>query len=67
MRIFNTDRPKVTVERLKKSVFERFLSIVSILLFVGSVVFLFVMLSELPGQVPAHFGITGEVTRHGSK
>ncbi|KHF38200.1 hypothetical protein LQ50_22585 [Halalkalibacter okhensis] len=65
--MFNSNRPKITLERLKKSAFERFLSIISIFLFVGSVVFLVVMWSELPGQVPAHFGITGEVTRSGSK
>ncbi|QGG47705.1 DUF1648 domain-containing protein [Heliorestis convoluta] len=67
MRTFNSDRPKITLKKIKKSVFERFLSIISILLFIGSVVFLIVMWSKLPVQVPAHFGITGEITRHGSK
>ncbi|MDQ0257737.1 putative membrane protein [Evansella vedderi] len=67
MGIFNSDRPKISLEKLKKSMFERFLSIISILIFVGSVVFLVVMWSYLPAQVPAHYGATGEVTRHGAK
>ncbi|WP_245741861.1 DUF1648 domain-containing protein [Anaerobacillus arseniciselenatis] len=67
MGIFNSDRPKISIKKLKKSVFEQLLSIVSILLFIGSVVFLVVMWSELPVQVPGHFGITGEVTRYGSR
>lgn len=64
---FNTNRPIIPLEKLKKSVFEQFLSIISILLFIGSVIFLIVMWDKLPANVPAHFGITGEVTRHGSK
>ncbi|MBU9723693.1 MULTISPECIES: DUF1648 domain-containing protein [Bacillaceae] len=66
MGIFNSNRPKIPLEELEKSAFERFLSIISILIFLGSVVFLVVIWSNLPDQVPAHFGATGEVNRHGS-
>ncbi|GAE26688.1 hypothetical protein JCM9140_2775 [Halalkalibacter wakoensis JCM 9140] len=67
MSIFHSNRPKITLEKLKKSGFERFLSVISILIFIGSCIFLVVMWDTLPDQVPAHFGITGEVNRFGSK
>ncbi|MDG5788573.1 DUF1648 domain-containing protein [Evansella sp. AB-P1] len=67
MGMFNSNRPKIPLEKLQKSTMVRFLDITSILVFVGSVIFVVIMWSNVPDQVPAHFGFSGEVTRFGSK
>ncbi|PYZ96689.1 hypothetical protein CR205_13400 [Alteribacter lacisalsi] len=67
MSIFHSDRPVIPIESLEKSAWERFFSIISVLIFLGSIVFLVMIWGNLPGQVPAHFDAGGEVTRLGSK
>lgn len=67
MGLFETNRPKVDLKKLEKTTFQRFLSIASLLFFIGSVIFLIVIWGELPDKVPAHYGFSGEVTRYGGK
>lgn len=61
------NRPVIDLDKLERSAFERFLSIVSILLFAGSIVFSLVIWKHLPDKVPVHYGFSGEVNRWGSK
>ena len=53
--------------RIKNSVFDIVLNVVSVLLLIGVVVYLVVRWGSIPEQVPGHFGASGEVTRWDSK
>lgn len=67
MQTFHSNRPKIDIEKLEKSMFERFFSFLSILIFIGCIIFLLFMWKEIPDKVPAHYGLSGEVDRWGSK
>ncbi|ADU32235.1 DUF1648 domain-containing protein [Evansella cellulosilytica] len=63
----NAKRPKIPLEKLEKSTFERVISFLSMLIFLGSLAFLALVWGDIPDRVPAHFNFSGEVTRHGSQ
>ncbi|AOV09044.1 DUF1648 domain-containing protein [Sporosarcina ureilytica] len=58
------DRPKL---KLKLTPLELVLNVITIILFVGSLVYLFVSWTTLPNEVPAHYNSLGEVDRWGHK
>lgn len=57
-------QPKIDIPG---TVFERFLNVVSVLVFLAMLVFLFVQYGRLPDQVPGHYNGAGQVDRWGGK
>lgn len=62
--MFETYRPKLN---LPKSKAEKIADIIGITSLVIALVYLAINWSSLPAEIPAHFGINGEVDRWGSK
>lgn len=58
------ERPKL---KLKMTLFEKVLNGITIILFLGSLLYLFINWAALPAEVPAHYNAIGEVDRWGSK
>ena len=59
-----TDRPKLT---LKITLLELILNSATLVIFIGSLIYLILVWTTLPGEVPAHYNGVGEVDRWGSK
>jgi len=53
--------------RIKNSILDIILNIACIVLLLGIVIYLLVMWSSIPDQVPGHFNASGEVTRWDNK
>lgn len=53
--------------KIKRNALDIIETIVSLLCLIGVVVYLMVMWSRIPNQIPAHFNAAGEVNRWGSK
>ncbi|MBE3569561.1 MAG: DUF1648 domain-containing protein [Bacillales bacterium] len=53
--------------KLKKKPVENVLNIISLLVYIGSVIHLFMHWSSLPNRVPIHYNLVGEVDKWGSK
>lgn len=53
--------------KLKKTAFEITLNMLSLLLFIGSMVYLAVIWASLPDKVPTHFNLAGEANGWGHK
>ena len=53
--------------RIRNSIFDIILNIACIVLLLGVVIYLFLMWSSIPDQVPGHFNASGEVTRWDNK
>ena len=60
----NNNRPKIDIPKTK---IEWLLNIIGYIALTSMVVLLLMNWSNLPDEVPAHFGATGEVDRWGSK
>lgn len=58
------NRPKLHIPKTK---LEWLLDIIGYIALVSMVLFIAINWSKLPDEVPAHFGVTGEVDRWGSK
>lgn len=59
-----TKKPKLDIE---KPAIARVFDVLVAALFVAVLVYLLLQWSQLPGRIPAHFGVDGEVDRYGSK
>ncbi|WP_338750558.1 DUF1648 domain-containing protein [Bacillus sp. FJAT-52991] len=55
------------VLKIPQTILEKISTIVSLLLLMINVIYLFIQWGDLSNQVPIHFGITGEVDGWGSK
>ena len=53
--------------KLKKKPLENVLNIISLLVYIGSVIHLFMHWSSLPNRVPIHYNLVGEIDKWGSK
>ena len=53
--------------KLKYTKFQVALEIVGLLLMIGLIVFVCIRWNQLPGQIPGHYNVMGEVDRWGSK
>lgn len=62
--MWKENRPKLELE---DSLLERFLIYMTSGIYIVWVIFLVVNWPSIPAEVPAHFGIEGEITRWGSK
>ncbi|WP_282935299.1 DUF1648 domain-containing protein [Paenibacillus sp. RC67] len=58
------NRPVISIA---KTTLEKFHNIVSILVLLGTFVYLFSIFSELPEKIPSHFNALGEADRWGGK
>ncbi|MBM7583770.1 putative membrane protein [Bacillus pakistanensis] len=58
------NRPKITIP---KSVIEKSIDIMSLALLLISIVYVLMVWSSLPSEIPIHFNIKGEVDRWGGK
>ncbi|MFS0690916.1 DUF1648 domain-containing protein [Sporosarcina sp. 179-K 8C2 HS] len=52
---------------IPKTLFEKSLDIVTAIVYLAGIIYTFVIWSQLPDQVPAHYNALGEVNRWGSK
>lgn len=59
-----TKRPKL---HTSKTVFERTLERLNLMLFIIWIAFLVISWPSIPAQIPGHFGFDGEITRWGAK
>lgn len=53
--------------KIKRNALDRIETIVSLICLVGIVVYLILLWSRIPAQIPAHYNAAGEVNRWGSK
>lgn len=59
-----TEKPKLDIEKLAVA---KVFDVLVIALFAAALVYLFWYWNQLPDQIPAHFGVDGEVDRYGSR